>query len=53
VVSAAEATAAVLAFAREQLELNPAADCNPVNQVVSAAEATRSVLNFAREECLK
>ena len=53
VVSASEATAAVLAFSREDLSLNPAADCNPVNGVVSASEATRSVLNFAREECLK
>jgi hypothetical protein len=51
VVSAAEATSSVLAFAREDLNLNPAADCGPANGSVSAAEASRAVVNFAREEC--
>jgi hypothetical protein len=50
VVSAAEATRAVLAFGRRDVSLNPAADTD-LNGAVSAAEATRAVLNFGRREC--
>jgi len=49
-VSSAEATRAVLAFARRDKSLNPAADGDN-NGSVSSAEATRSVLNFARRQC--
>ena len=49
-VDAGEATRALLAFGRGELDLNPAGDSNG-DGMVDAGEATRSLLNFGRGEC--